>query len=140
MLKESSIVNFINTIEGFSNYSWVEFDFLNMKEPHDKSIKLADKSLHDDVSRFPLFIFLSSAILCLLCSTIFHTFYIISERASLMLVRLDYAGISILIFGSSVPILYYSFYCQPFWYQLYLTVLFFECAVVFILSLFEFFH
>ena len=56
--------------------------------------------------------FFVGAILCLACSTLFHTLSCHSEWASAVFSRLDYAGIAFLIVGSTIPWLYYGFYCQ----------------------------
>ena len=65
------------------------------------------------VSKIPLFLHIAGAISCLGCSTIFHLFKDHSQKTSEFLVRLDYAGISLMIAGSNMPPLYYSFYCKP---------------------------
>ncbi len=56
--------------------------------------------------------FFIGAILCLACSTLFHTVSCHSEWVSAVFSRLDYAGIAVLIVGSVIPWLYYGFYCQ----------------------------
>ena len=64
------------------------------------------------VARWPIYIFAVTAILCLSFSAIFHLFYVQSASAYLQLVRLDFAGISLLITGSFFPFLYYTFFCM----------------------------
>jgi adiponectin receptor len=61
--------------------------------------------------------FFIGALLCLACSTLFHTLCCHSKHVSLLWSRLDYAGIALLIVGSIIPWLYYAFYCQfyPRW-------------------------
>ena len=49
---------------------------------------------------------------CLLCSTLFHTMSAHSEWVSNVFSRLDYVGIAVLIVGSSLTWLYYGFYCE----------------------------
>ena len=58
--------------------------------------------------------FFIGAICCLACSTLFHTLSCHSEWVSHVFSRLDYAGIAFLIVGSTIPWLYYGFYCQPY--------------------------
>ncbi|TRY70895.1 hypothetical protein TCAL_04458 [Tigriopus californicus] len=58
--------------------------------------------------------FFLGAIVCLACSTIFHTVCCHSEWASTIFSRLDYAGIAVLIVGSIIPWLYYGFYCHMY--------------------------
>ena len=50
--------------------------------------------------------------ICLLCSTLFHTMSCHSEFVSNVFSRLDYAGIALLICGSSITWLYFGFYCE----------------------------
>ncbi|KAK8806989.1 hypothetical protein WA158_003748 [Blastocystis sp. Blastoise] len=77
------------------------------------------------VSRWPIVVFLCSAIYCCASSAIYHGFYVVDEHASNVLQRMDYLGISVLISGSYVPIIYYAFYCEPFYMKLYLGIVFF---------------
>ena len=56
--------------------------------------------------------FFIGAILCLACSTLFHTVCCHSKDISTIFSRLDYAGIALLIVGSTIPWLYYGFYCE----------------------------
>ena len=73
--------------------------------------------------RWPIFIMLSSAIVCLSFSTIFHWFGGLSPVSSQILSRLDYAGITILIAGSCNPPYFYFFYLKCI-YAPYISVLF----------------
>ncbi|XP_051890822.1 adiponectin receptor protein 1 isoform X1 [Pristis pectinata] len=57
--------------------------------------------------------FFLGAVLCLSFSWLFHTVYCHSEKVSRTFSKLDYSGIALLIMGSFVPWLYYSFYCSP---------------------------
>lgn len=65
------------------------------------------------VSRWPIFVFIASAMICLMCSSIFHLFNAHSSKMNRNLSSLDYAGTSILVAGSFYPIIYYPFYCYP---------------------------
>ena len=56
--------------------------------------------------------FFIGALLCLACSTLFHTVACHSQYVSKIFSKLDYAGIALLIVGSTIPWLYYGFYCQ----------------------------
>ena len=64
------------------------------------------------LSRWPIFIFLIGAVLCLTFSSIYHLFFLHSERIWKLLAKFDYAGISILIASSCFPHYYYIFYCE----------------------------
>ena len=65
-----------------------------------------------DLPFWPTFIFLASAIVCMSFSALFHLLNPISASAYKKFQKLDYAGISFLIAGSTVPIIYYSFRCS----------------------------
>jgi hypothetical protein len=65
------------------------------------------------VRKWPLFIFLASAIICLGFSAVFHLFSALGKETSNFLNRMDYAGISILIAGSCYPPYSYFMYCEP---------------------------
>jgi adiponectin receptor len=84
--------------------------------------------------RWPLFVMLVSAIICLGCSTIFHWFSAHSKDLHEVLNRLDYAGISILIAGSCYPPYYYFFFCTPLLRNAYLTFISTFAITVFIYS------
>eukprot|EP00823_Brevimastigomonas_motovehiculus_P002471 TRINITY_DN1507_c0_g1_i1.p1 TRINITY_DN1507_c0_g1~~TRINITY_DN1507_c0_g1_i1.p1 ORF type:complete len:453 (+),score=28.10 TRINITY_DN1507_c0_g1_i1:61-1419(+) len=73
----------------------------------------AGGSIIERLSRWPINVFIVSAILCCLFSSVFHLFTSASESVSAYLQRLDYAGISLLISGSNIPVIYYGFYCHP---------------------------
>ena len=66
----------------------------------------------EKIPRWPLYIMLSAAIVCLGCSTTFHWFGIYSKKVFKFLSRLDYAGITFLIPGSCYPPYFYFYYCE----------------------------
>jgi len=76
------------------------------------------------ISKIPLFLHIFGAVFCLGCSAIFHLFKDHSPGASQYLARLDYAGISLMIAGSSMSPLYYNYYCEDThaWRNFYMTV------------------
>lgn len=61
---------------------------------------------------WPLLTNIFSAFFCLGCSAVFHLYYVKSKNWSDFMSRLDYGGISVLIFGSAMPIMVYSFACE----------------------------
>ena len=68
------------------------------------------------VEKWPLIVHLLAACFCLSASAYFHLFYIIGDKCSDILSRMDYGGISILIMGSSYPPIFYCFTCKEvFW-------------------------
>ena len=52
------------------------------------------------------------AALCMGVSAVFHLFHIVDFRVFTLLARLDYAFISVLIWGSTMPVLYLAFHCD----------------------------
>ena len=92
------------------------------------------------ISRWPIFVFLVSAMLCLLFSAVFHLFYSMSPYVSKKTQSLDYAGISLLISGSTFPPLVYGFACNPIIYIIYETIICSACIIVFVISLFDILH
>lgn len=96
--------------------------------------------LNQHISRIPIFIFLTSAILCLLFSALFHLFRSMNKKTYDKMHRLDYAGISLLIFGSTFPPLVYCFYCKPIYYIIYETLIGGACLTVFVISFFDALH
>lgn len=57
-------------------------------------------------------LFLISGFLCMTFSALYHTLSAHSERVLRLFGRLDFSGISLLVMGSFVPWVYYSFYCS----------------------------
>lgn len=83
----------------------------------------------------PLFIQIAGAILCLLCSSIFHLFSAYSPKVQSFLSRLDYGGISFLICGSTFPPVLYGFACTTYIKWIYLSVIGSLCLLAFISTL-----
>ena len=68
-------------------------------------------ALSNELPFWPTFWFLGSAMVCMLFSATFHLLAPVNISLFQFLQKLDYAGISILISGSGVPIAFYSFRC-----------------------------
>jgi hypothetical protein len=64
------------------------------------------------MERWPIVVFLMSAVTCLTTSASYHLFNCHSLTVSNFLLLLDYAGISVLICGSFFPPIFYGFYCD----------------------------
>eukprot|EP00048_Salpingoeca_helianthica_P015266 m.225869 g.225869 ORF g.225869 m.225869 type:complete len:544 (-) comp16818_c0_seq1:32-1663(-) len=67
---------------------------------------------HPLVDRIVFTVFCMSAIVCLSCSAIFHCCFVHSNHVSLKLSKLDYSGITALIFGSCCAFVYFLLYCH----------------------------
>lgn len=61
---------------------------------------------------WPLWAHIFSACFCMGCSALFHLMWVQSPSQSAILARLDYGGISFLIFGSSFPVIWYGYPCE----------------------------
>ena len=64
------------------------------------------------LQRWPIFIMLFSAILCLSFSSLYHLIGMMSKKINSFSSRFDYGGISLLIAGSCYPPYYYFFHCD----------------------------
>jgi len=94
----------------------------------------------ENVSRWPLFVMLSAAIVCFGFSTSFHWFSIYSKELYSFLCRLDYAGITFLIPGSCYPPYFYFYYCEKWIGTLYLLIISTFSFIVFVCTLYPGFH
>jgi len=74
-------------------------------------------------SKWPLIVFVISAMICFMGSTLFHTFGCQSQRAFYWWLKVDYSGISLLIAGSIVPFVCYTFHELAHWQYFYLAAL-----------------
>jgi adiponectin receptor len=68
-------------------------------------------------------IYLGTASLCFLCSTIMHTMYPKSCKVCSNSCTIDYIGITLLISGSYSPFIYYLFYCNPKLEYIYIIII-----------------
>lgn len=89
------------------------------------------------LATWPIVVFLISAALTLFFSATFHCFYVHSSAVLSILQRLDYAGISFLIFGSSVPMIYYGLYCHIGLIIVYTTLIGISTAIAFYFNVSE---
>jgi len=122
-----------------SEFDWI--DIYKFIHPTYATTKALTEGHHlIPVSRWPIIVFLLSAVFCLMCSAVFHLFYCLNQRANQILLRLDYAGVSILITGSCFPCFVYGFYCLPTYAYTYLTVIGITSLVVFFVSLSDKIH
>jgi len=66
------------------------------------------REVHQNLAVWPIAVYFLSATFCLGCSAIFHWFYVKSPWVYKILHRMDLTGIVVLIFGSVVPVIFYS--------------------------------
>lgn len=71
-------------------------------------------------TRWPFFVFMGGSMFCLLASTVCHLFTCHSKPLAIFLMRVDYAGIAVMIATSFFPPIYYVFQCTPIWQWVYL--------------------
>jgi len=120
-------------------YDWIDiYTYFDKMHPHQVQLRSTSDPLK--LSRWPILVFLCSAIFCLMGSSAFHLFYCMGLRTNSILLRLDYAGICVLIFGSCFPPMVYGFYCEPYYYNLYLSIIGLVSGVVFTVSMMDFIH
>ena len=87
-------------------------DYLNEIEAIVAPDFLEADQILNEVPIWPLAINVFSACFCMGCSALYHLMFVKNRKVSEALARLDYGGISILIFGTSFPILYYAMACD----------------------------
>ena len=89
---------------------------------------------------WPILFFLATAVFCLGCSTIFHWFHPKNSKLCKILNRIDLAGISILIYGSSVSVLYYISYCKMTFFWIYFGLFTVGSTSVFSISMMDWYY
>ncbi|KAH0871473.1 hypothetical protein HID58_078495 [Brassica napus] len=80
-----------------------------------------EEANHETIPKWPWLLFLSGAMICLMCSSLSHLFACHSRKFNLFFWRLDYAGISLMIVSSFFAPLYYAFSCHTHWRLFYLS-------------------
>lgn len=90
--------------------------------------------------RWPVYVYMAGAMICLLTSSVCHLFGCCKKDVHHMLWRFDYSGIAVLIVTSFFPPVYYGFMCSPFWRNFYLLVTSTLGAAVVCVSLSEYFQ
>ncbi|CAK7345354.1 unnamed protein product [Dovyalis caffra] len=71
-------------------------------------------------TRWPFYVFLCGSMFCLLSSSVCHLFSCHSHHLNILLLRMDYVGITTMIITSFFPPIYYIFQCEPHWQFIYL--------------------
>ncbi|QQP42346.1 Uncharacterized protein FKW44_016971 [Caligus rogercresseyi] len=84
--------------------------------------------------------FFIGAMVCLLCSTLFHTVSCHSESISSLFSRIDYAGIAVLTVGSTIPWIYYGFYCEYYTRLTYMIAVIVLGVLTIVLTMWEKFN
>lgn len=82
-----------------------------------------DQAHHIGAPKWPFYIYLGGSMFCLLSSSLCHLFCCHSRNLNIFLLRMDYAGITVMIITSFFPAIYYIFLCQPVWQIVYLSVI-----------------
>jgi adiponectin receptor len=114
--------------------------FLTISKEYESLKTVIFHEQNNGLSKMPIYIFLFCFVSCMAFSTIMHLFLGMSETVTNVLMRLDYAGICFLIFGSCVPPYYYAFMCTPIFAYAYLSVAFVGCLIAFVISMFPYIH
>jgi adiponectin receptor len=74
------------------------------------------------VHRWPIHVFTTGAMVCLLTSSMCHLFGCCSKHIAMLMWQFDYAGIAVLIVASFFPPVYYGFLCHPIYVVTYLGI------------------
>lgn len=89
------------------------------------------------LSRVGILSFQVSAISCMFVSAYYHLFHVQSPDAVIFLAKLDYAGICMLVAGTSTPAVYYGFYCSYYLRMVYMSFTLVSPLLVAILCLLD---
>ncbi|KAM1478612.1 hypothetical protein ACFX2I_026012 [Malus domestica] len=97
-------------------------NLIDLKQMTSQDMEFASSapSAEMGVIYWPFYVFLAGSMFCLLSSTICHLFSCHSHPLNLMLLRIDYAGITTMIITSFFPPIYYIFQCDSRWQFIYL--------------------
>lgn len=99
--------------------------FPRFREPNnDAGSHLPISAESNWITLFVFGVYSFGCLLCLLCSTVFHT--LLPHRNMTVYSwahALDYFGITFLVVGSFLPFCYFCFACEPFWQMLYLLMI-----------------
>ncbi|CAK4078439.1 unnamed protein product [Aphanomyces euteiches] len=88
----------------------------------------------DAIPTWPIVACLVCIALCFTLSAIYHLMYFQSPYWAKVFLQFDFAGILLLMMGTAVPMLYYTFYCDVFVRNLYVGMAFFFGATGFCVS------
>ena len=125
--------NLISNITKELNFCKKElYEFMNKNNNYNYNYVHYNNNI---LKKWPLFIMLVSAIICLGFSATFHLFGIYNKKINKILSRLDYGGIMFLVAGSCYPPYYYFFYCEKYLKFIYLFGISFSAFCLFIFTL-----
>ncbi len=80
---------------------------------------MAEENLPIALEKWPLEVFLFSAIICFVASSVMHLLWVRSPKMCNVTHNIDLSGISFMIFGSAYGLIYYIFKCEPMSYYVY---------------------
>ncbi|XP_024030850.1 heptahelical transmembrane protein 1 [Morus notabilis] len=114
----SSDANVSNNFKDFSVGTTKLVDLKQIKSPGMNSTSILNNQ--DSVEHWPFSVFLGGSMFCLLSSSICHLFSCHSHSLNILLLRIDYVGITTMIITSFFPPIYYIFHCDSNWHHGYL--------------------
>ena len=94
----------------------------------------------EGVERWPLYVFVASALVCLSASVTYHLFGTANERWASTFCSLDFTGIVCLIVGSTVPCIYYGFHGSYVHQAVYLGSIGFFGGLLLLCTMLPFFY
>ena len=80
-----------------------------------------EKISEPNTDKWPMQLFLMCTIFCFLASSAMHLFWVRSVHVCNLTHNIDLSGISLMIFGSCMAIIHYTFNCNPFIYRCYVV-------------------
>lgn len=101
------------------NFSLGPTKLIDLKQ--ESHLKMDTTSPEAAATNWPFYVYLSGSMFCLLSSSACHLFCCHSHHLNLLLLQMDYVGITVMIITSYFPAMYYIFQCTPHWQVVYLV-------------------
>ncbi|KAK4369951.1 hypothetical protein RND71_009426 [Anisodus tanguticus] len=93
---------------------------IDLKQDQHLQLDMMSTNRLQSETTWPFYVFLGGSMFCLLSSSICHLFSCHSHKLNILLLRMDYVGITVMIITSFFPPIYYIFQCSPHWQIVYL--------------------
>lgn len=106
-------------------------DYGNMKVFDKIGGAMPNREGIQNLTIWPIILFLACSFFCLSCSVIMHSFNPMNRKIYIITGKIDYSGIIIYIFGAIVSAIYYSYYCDPIKRNILITIQFISCSSLF---------
>ncbi|XP_009606704.1 heptahelical transmembrane protein 1-like [Nicotiana tomentosiformis] len=94
---------------------------IDLKQDQNLQLDIMSTQSVQSETTWPFYVFLAGSMFCLLSSSICHLFSCHSHKLNILLLRMDYVGITVMIITSFFPPIYYIFQCSQHWQIVYLS-------------------